>query len=128
MKPNIIFLALAVIVSASCKNEVEMLPNNISAEMTISGLGDEYWTYFSFAKGETVGCSDYCDAEQDALWAERSDWDFAICGNKIKTNSGDSGKGMGGVQRNTSDSFSTLEFAPSDGYLTDITVRADGSK
>lgn len=123
MKKTIILMALAFI-ALSCRNEEDLRQNNISAELTINGLSDSLWTYFSFGKGEIVGSSRYCDETQDAQWAKRKDWDFAICGDYIKTNSGDSGEGNGGVQRNTNYSFDTLETAPEDGYLTDSKVRA----
>jgi len=124
MKHGVIILAGMLLLLASCKSQGDLRQPNVSAEMTISGLSDSCWTYFSFEKGEVVGSSTYCDEDQDAQWAQRSDWDFAICSDKIKTNSGESGKGLGGVQRNTTDAFSTLETAPSDGYLTDIKIRA----
>ena len=88
-------------------------------ELTISGLSSDKWTYFSFEKGEVVGQSEFLSEEEDAAWAERLDWDIAICGDYIKTNGGDSGKGMGGILRDRTSNFLTLEEAPADGYLVD---------
>lgn len=112
-----------MLLAVSCKNE-ELREPNVSAELTINGLSDSLWTYFSFEKGAVVGSSRYYSESDDAEWAKRTDWDFAICGDFLKTNSGDSGNGSGGVQRNTTDTFATLETAPETGYLTDKKVRA----
>ena len=92
----------------------------VSGEITVSGLSDDKWTYFSFEKGETVGTSTFASDEEDAQWAERTDWDFAICGDYLKTNGGASGKGLGGLLRDTEHKFATLETAPESGYEEDI--------
>jgi hypothetical protein len=92
---------------------------NVSRELVLEGLSADKWTYFSFETGAAVGTSDYLDETQDAAWAERSDWDFAICGDYIKTNGGTSGNGAGGVQRNASDAFLQITEAPESGYLVD---------
>lgn len=113
-----IFIFAAVVALNSCRTSEESAPN-ISAEMTIHGLGEEHWTYFSFEKGEVVGTGKFDDDDDDAAWAQRKDWDFAICGKYIKTNSGDSGIGKGGIQKNNTDNYATLATAPTEGYLTD---------
>ncbi len=91
----------------------------ISDEITISGLEDGKWTYFSVESGEVVGTSAFLAEEEDALWAKRSDWDFAICGDYLKTNGGTSGEGAGAIQRDAIHNFMTLKEAPDEGYLTD---------
>lgn len=112
-----IFVALAGLYS--CKGSEEDVQPKIANELTIHGLSDEYWTYFSFENGEVVGTGRFDNDEDDASWAERMDWDFAICGKYLKTNGGASGKGSAGVQKNNTDNFTTLSTAPVDGYLTD---------
>ena len=112
-----LFLLSALLLFSSCNND--MREGNVDGEMTIHGLSDDHWTYFSFETGSTVGSSEFCNETQDAEWASRTDWDFAICGEYIKTNGGDSGCGYAGVQRNRTDIFETLETAPEDGYLVD---------
>ena len=94
-------------------------PNLREEGLVISGLSEDKWTYFSFEKGETVGQSTFLSEEEDALWAARKDWDFAICGDYLKTNGGTSGSGMGAVLRDTEHNFISLEEAPSEGYLQD---------
>lgn len=114
-----IISVLAAIASAcSCRTSEESLPN-ISAELTIHGMSDDHWTYFSFEKGEVVGTGKFDDDADDAAWAQRKDWDFAICGDYMKTNSGDSGIGKGGVQKDNEHNYATLTTAPTEGYLPD---------
>ena len=121
MKNIRLYITLAAtILFCSCIRGGGNAPETVSAgEVTISGLEDGKWTYFSISKGETVGTSTFLSEEEDALWAERTDWDFAICGDYLKTNSGTSGKGSGGILRDTEHNFQTLREAPSEGYLTD---------
>lgn len=91
--------------------------------LTIEGLDDQTWVYVSLEEGRTVGTSPLGDAEQDAAWKARTDWDIAICGELLRTNSGTSGNGSGGIQSVTNKSFNALDEAPADGYLTDTDDR-----
>ena len=119
MRKTIIILAMFACL-CSCNNASgEKTEPKVSEEITIHGLSDEYWTYFSFEKGEVVGTGKFDDEESDAEWYARKDWDFAICGDRIKTNSGTSGEGLGGVQKDNTHNFTTLATAPTEGYLTD---------
>ena len=124
MKLNIFHLLLILAVSAvffSCNEGSGKREPNVSAEITIHGLSEDHWTYFSFEKGEVVGTGKFNDKESDAQWHARKDWDFAICGDRIKTNSGDSGVGLGGIQKDNEHNYATLTTAPTDGYITDET-------
>lgn len=125
MKLNIFHhLLLILAVSAafcSCSGGIGKREPNVSAEITLHGLSEDHWTYFSFEKGEVVGTGKFNDAESDAEWHTRKDWDFAICGDRIKTNSGDSGIGRGGIQKDNAHNYATLTTAPTDGYITDET-------
>lgn len=91
--------------------------------LTIEGLDDQTWVYVSLEEGRTVGTSPLGDVEQDAVWKARTDWDIAICGELLRTNSGTSGNGAGGIQSVTNKSFNALDEAPADGYLTDTDDR-----
>lgn len=102
--------------AAACR-PAENIPS-VSGEVTVA-LSDTQWTYFCFETETVVGTSAFGNADQDALWAARTDWDIAFCGDYIRTNSGTSGVGYGGIQRNTTDNFYSLQQAPEDGYLTD---------
>lgn len=117
---TIAIAALAALALASCQgNDKREAP--VSGEVTLSGLDDGRWTYFSVESGEPVGSSTFLSEEEDAEWADRDNWDFAICGNYLKTNGGTSGKGAGALMRDTGHNFQTLTEAPSEGYLTDKT-------
>ena len=113
----IIFVTCAAI--CSCNGGFGKTEPNVAAELTIHGLSEEHWTYFSFEKGEVVGTGKFDDDADDAAWAKRRDWDFAICGDRIKTNSGTSREGLGGVQKDNAHNFTTLSTAPTEGYLVD---------
>lgn len=119
MRLRIIALAaLAALALAACQgNGKREAP--VSGELTIHGLEDGKWTYFSVETGESVGSSTFLSEEEDAAWAQREDWDFAICGDYLKTNGGTSGKGDGGIMRESEHSYQTLTEAPIQGYLTD---------
>jgi len=88
-------------------------------EITITGINDTEWTYFSFETGSVVGRSTFLSEGEDEAWAARDDWDFAICGDRLKTNGGDSGKGLGGVHKNTTDNYYQIESAYSGTYQLD---------
>lgn len=82
------------------------------------GVNDSTWVYYSLEKGGVVGNSKLLSKEEDELWANRLDWDFAICGDMIRTNSGTSGKGDGGLIFSDED-YNTIFEAPIDGYAVD---------
>lgn len=114
---NFFFLIIFIFITG-CSEAGKKIPN-VRNELTISGFDKEHWSYFSFENGSVVGTGKFMSKEDDETWYNRTDWDFAICGNYIKTNSGTSGIGLGGVLRDTVSNFLTLEKAPSEGYLTD---------
>lgn len=87
--------------------------------MTLNGISSTNWTYFRFETGEVVGQSTFGSSAEDSLWASRSDWDFAIAGDYLKTNGGTSGNGLGAVQRITTGDYSSLTQAPASGYTVD---------
>ncbi|GHT21909.1 hypothetical protein AGMMS4957_11430 [Bacteroidia bacterium] len=79
------------------------------------------WHFFSFAKGEIIGTCDAADADANAQWRARTDWDLAFHRQNIQTNSGASGSGAGGIlklEQSTFD-FDAVAEAPKDGYQTD---------
>lgn len=103
MKPNIIaYFALAIVASiltACSSDDNKSASPDLDTEITISGISDTKWTYISLENNAVVGTSPKDDAESDAQWAQRTDWDIAICGDMIRTNSGTSGNGQGGIRR-----------------------------
>ena len=115
LRTALLILAISLML-VSCQEKVRQPA--ISGEVSFA-LSETEWTYFSFETGAVVGTSTYGDDAQDALWRDRTDWDIAFCGDLIRTNSGTSGRGKGGIQRNTTDNFIMLTEAPSEGYITD---------
>lgn len=95
---------------------------------TVSATEWGQWVYFSFDADDVVGTGATTLAD-DALWAVRTDWDIAFHKGYIKTNSGTSGSGMGGViEMGTSAptyvggrdiTFNVLTLAPVTGYVLD---------
>lgn len=113
--------AVLLLVVAGCNREpAQERVDSGAGGVVVEGLGDDHWTYFSFSESRVVGTSEFGSAEEDALWAGRGDWDIAICGEFLRTNSGTSGVGNGGIQRNTLTDFHNLTEAPADGYLEDV--------
>ena len=112
-------ISLLVGSSVSCNEEQKGKLPLISEEIEISGLSDTQWTYFSFETGKVIGTSSFMSEKEDLIWQERKDWDIAICGKYLRTNSGTSGKGKGGVYQDKTSNFLLLENAPSDGYIID---------
>lgn len=61
------------------------------------GLKPGYWTYISLKDSATVGFGQIGDSLDDANWHDRTDWDIAFSEYGIRTNSGTSGIGNGGL-------------------------------
>lgn len=71
------------------------------------------WVYFSFATGKEV------EGITEANYKERQDWDLAFNTFFIRTNSGKSGNGKGGVIMTDKTDLAALTEAPKDGYHVD---------
>ena len=82
------------------------------------GVEEENWTYLNLESGEVVGTSALGDETADAQWKNRKDWDVAFCGDMVRTNSGTSGNGKGGLQV-LDQPYETVLEAPYDGYAVD---------
>jgi len=100
---------------ASCTSE--SAPS--SQSVTLSSASDDYtWTYYSFEENQMRGTSTFGDTQADSLWSQRTDWDIAICGTLIRTNSGTSGPGEGGIQEIQED-YDAVVALPTTGYQKD---------
>ena len=80
------------------------------------------WHFFSFEKGEVIGSCDAKDSVETERWHNRTDWDLAFHRQDVKSNSGVSGIGLGGIMVYNQDEFdfdAVLE-APEDGYKVDV--------
>ena len=122
MTKHIIFSLLAALVLlASCSDGADNSASGQavgkSGEMNVTA-NDGVWTYYSIEQNKVMGTSGFGDSTADSQWKQRTDWDIAICGDLIRTNSGTSGTGNGGLQV-VPQGYNELENAPQSGYITD---------
>ena len=97
---NLVLFLLCVLINAGCGGNSDNFPDSdIDTELTSEGISDTHWTYISLENNRVVGTSPLDDPDGDEEWRKRTDWDIALCGDMIKTNSGDSGIGEGGIIR-----------------------------
>jgi len=99
MKKLILMLAVVAATFTSCdkkSNEREINPT--VGQVQLDATSRTTWHYYSFAQAKVIGTGETTD---DAAWAARKDWDMAICRFKVRTNSGDSGVGLGGLYSHT---------------------------
>ena len=122
MTKHIIFSLLAgLVLLASCSDGADNSASGQavgkSGEMNVTA-NDAVWTYYSIEQNKVMGTSVFGDSTADSQWKQRTDWDIAICGDLIRTNSGTSGTGNGGLQV-MPQGYNELENAPQSGYITD---------
>ncbi len=104
-------LTLALASSCNKTEEKELTPH---IEYTLDASNPNVWVYYSLRDAATVGTGDTTNASASE-WAERSNWDLAFKTFNMRTNSGTSGKGKGGVHICPSDvSYSALTVMPTD--------------
>ena len=105
--------------SACTSDNAADVPETISEQTgNIIEVKEMEWTYYSLEKGQVIGSSAFGDSDADSLWKHRQDWDFAICGDMIRTNSGTSGIGQGGLIA-TDRPYDQLGEAPAADYTED---------
>ncbi|MDR1114914.1 MAG: HmuY family protein [Tannerella sp.] len=80
------------------------------------------WYFFSFEEGGIIGSCDAMDLPANEEWGKRTDWDLAFHRQNIKSNSGVSGDGSGGIMEYTQDEFDfdAVFEAPETGYIIDV--------
>ena len=91
------FLLLLLVFTSSCKDkdadsELQLFNNEL-----IITLEPGKWVYYSISDSIVRGKSDIGSEEQDLEWKDRLDWDIALSEYGIRTNSGTSGRGNGGL-------------------------------
>lgn len=101
MNKIIKYIALSVLLSASLischdKKTPEHEPVPVKRELTLT-LAPGKWVYYSISDSTVIGYSDIGDIEQDQEWAAQTNWDIALSESGIRTNSGTSGRGNGGL-------------------------------
>ena len=92
----ILFLASITFISCRDKARDEYEPVPVNRELTLT-LEPGKWIYYNISDSTVMGKSDIGDAEQDAEWRDRIDWDIALSEAGLRTNSGTSGRGNGGL-------------------------------
>ncbi len=97
--PAVVAAMSVMSVSCSESDDNDDAQPAVDTELTVSGISATKWTYISLENNAVVGTSDKDDADSDARWAKRVDWDIAICGDLLRSNSGTSGCGSGGLRR-----------------------------
>ncbi|MBR5706609.1 MAG: HmuY family protein [Bacteroidaceae bacterium] len=115
MNKKIIYIALSVLLSVtliSCRDrkEQEHEPVPVKHELTLT-LEPGKWIYYSFTDSMVVGRSDIGDVEQDQEWAAQTNWDIALSESGIRTNSGTSGRGNGGLAIITDSIYNLQKFS-----------------
>ena len=117
MKRSILFVLCLAIAIAACSDgdsARRLTEHELDLELT-----DGAWTYVALETGSVVATVDFADAETQAELAQRTDWDVALAPDGlIRTNSGKSGSGAGGVATANSDYESTDPAMPA-GLQTD---------
>ena len=94
----IILVLFAVAILSSCRDDKHKEHDPIPVKREISlTLEPGKWIYYSISDSTVVGRSDMGDSQQDSEWGERLDWDIAFSESGIRTNSGTSGRGNGGL-------------------------------
>jgi hypothetical protein len=122
-KLNILnFLVMTALVSSlfvSCKKDDTPTP---LTGKTLSLYTKDYtiWHYFSFEQNMVIGTGNADPAAaDDATWKARTDWDLAFHYKDVRTNSGKSGDGQGGMLEASSTIFAEAIEAPTTGYTID---------
>lgn len=106
---SVLLLILSVF-AISCQSDKDSENTKLpDSELTVESVSDTCWTYISLDRNEVVGTSPLDSPESDEEWRQRSDWDIAICGDMLRTNSGASGIGDGGVVRIDDATYESLD-------------------
>ena len=110
-------MLLPALLAAACDDDATRHDTPQVRELTVPDLPDQ-WTYLSLHTGEVLGTCALADTLAQLQWAARTDWDLALCNGMIRTNSGASGMGNGGLLVSPSP-FSAVHPADFDSLETD---------
>lgn len=98
MKKQLARLACLSLLAAACSAEHHLATGGPAADrMTVIPNVKGRWTYFSMVTHTVVGTCAVTDTLAQQAYAARTDWDIAIADGRIRTNSGTSGPGDGGI-------------------------------
>jgi len=98
IKYTIPLLLISLLVFISCRDDdrTQSEPVPVKRELTLT-LEPGKWIYYNISDSTVMGTSDIGDDDQDAEWHDRNDWDIALSEVGLRTNSGTSGRGNGGL-------------------------------
>lgn len=108
---------ISLLTIASCSDAGGENSVSTANVMSVSILPDT-WTYISLSDGKTVGTSDLGDIDAEKSWQKRTDWDVALCNGAIRTNSGTSGAGKGGIMSSPQE-FDNLDASAVKSFYVD---------
>lgn len=111
-------MSLLLLLAGTMACSREGLEAGAQAATVTYTVSDTCWTYLSLEAGRVVGTALLGDEQAEAEWRQRTDWDIALCGDLLRTNSGTSGNGEGGCLV-LDEAFENVLTAPEDGYLLD---------
>ncbi|MDR1681876.1 MAG: HmuY family protein [Candidatus Symbiothrix sp.] len=123
---SIAFALLSAGFLSSCDNKDDLFKKTEPQEglAILDCTSYTQWNFFSFAQGEIIGSCDAGNEADSETWRIRTDWDLAFHRQDVKTNSGKSGTGKGGILeynfKGQAFDFDAVKTAPKDGYQTDI--------
>ena len=86
------FLSLLLLLAGTMACSQEGMEAGAQAATETYTVSDTCWTYLSLETGRVVGTALLGDEQAEAEWRQRTDWDIALCGDLLRTNSGTSGK------------------------------------
>lgn len=98
MKKQLARLACLSLLAAVCSAEHPLATGDPATDrMSVIPNVKGQWTYFSMVTHTVVGTCAVTDTLAQQAYAARTDWDIAIADGRIRTNSGTSGPGDGGI-------------------------------
>lgn len=93
---KIIYFLIGLFLFSCSQDETNNATNLEEKNIEIPNIPNK-WTYISLSQGTTIGSCELDDTLTQKEFYKRTDWDIAICNGIIRTNSGTSGIGKGGI-------------------------------
>lgn len=97
IRTSLIVIALAAVLCGCRHEKEEKVPVPQASSSTIQ-LKTGYWAYYSIKDNSVIGYGLIGNEKDDQEWYGRTDWDVAFSESGIRTNSGTSGVGKGGLR------------------------------
>ena len=118
MNRHFLYISLLALLFTACHDDSS--PKHIEGDLSLSVA--EGWTFLSLETGNIVGTCALDDSLTLRQYTSRMDWDIAVSSDgHLRTNSGLSGDGMGGISESTLPFDATDALQEAD-YLPDTTT------